>query len=155
MKRKTYDGERHFCSSVWITTTSKPKKILLVHHKKLGKWLQPGGHIERFENPIDAAIREIREEAGIDISFLSKQIKVIDQYGTFLPIPKFIMEQTIPVMKKEPQHYHLDLQYYLEIPEQKLLQNSAESHSIGWFTKDEALRLPIHEDTRVVINKLM
>jgi len=149
------EGEKHFCASVWITTTSAPQKILLVHHKKFGKWLQPGGHIEKFENPVDAAIREIKEETGVDISFLRKRVKIIDSDGAFLPVPKFIMEQTIPANEKQPQHYHLDIQYCLEIPEQKLFSNPAESHSIGWFTKDEALKLPIHEDTRVVIQKLM
>lgn len=155
VKRNILEREKHFCASVWITTTSMPQKMLLVHHKKLGRWLQPGGHIEQFENPVEAAIREVKEETGIDISFLAKQLEVIDSDGTFLPVPKFIMEQTIPANNSQPQHYHLDIQYHLEIPEQKLLLNPTESHSIGWFTKDEALKLPIHEDTRVVIQKLM
>ena len=73
MKQNVLEGEKHFCASVWITTTSKPQKILLVYHKKLGRWLQPGGHIEKLETPVEAAIREIKEETGIDVSFLRKQ----------------------------------------------------------------------------------
>lgn len=155
MNQKVLEGEKHFCASVWITTTSKPRKILLLHHKKLGRWLQPGGHIEKFENPVAAAIREVQEETGIDISFLTNEIKIIDGEGSFLPIPKFIMEQTIPAHADQPQHYHLDIQYHLEIPEKKALSDPKESHDIGWFNKEEALKLPIHEDTRVVIKKLM
>lgn len=153
--KKILEGEKHFCASVWIIADSSPKKVLLLHHKKLGKWLQPGGHIEKFENPVEAAIREVREETGIDISLLKDGVKQIDKDGTFLPVPEFIMEQTIPQHHSQPEHFHLDIQYVVKIPEQKIQNNTLESHDIGWFTKKEILKLPIHEDTRVVIEKLL
>jgi 8-oxo-dGTP pyrophosphatase MutT (NUDIX family) len=155
MNKKTIKGEKHFCSSVWITTNTSPKKILLVNHKKLGKWLQPGGHIEKFENPVQAAIREIKEETGLNIKLLEKSINIIDKEGAFLPLPTFIMEQTIPKNINQPKHFHIDLQYVVKLPQQKLLINKKESQSIGWFTKQEALKLSIHEDTRIVIRKIM
>ncbi|MDO8599939.1 MAG: NUDIX domain-containing protein [bacterium] len=154
MGRVTF-GEKHFCSSVWILTKREPKKILLLHHKKLGKWQQPGGHIEKFENPIETAIREAREEAGINISFLSHLIKLVDKEGSFLPVPEFLMEQAIPEYQDVPSHFHLDLQYVVEIDEQKLIQNASESHNIGWFSKKEALALALHADSRVVIGQLL
>lgn len=77
-KRTTFEGEKHFCGSVWVLSKGKPTKMLLVHHKKLGKWLQPGGHIEPTENPVETAVRELKEETGIDISFLLDEIDVID-----------------------------------------------------------------------------
>jgi len=52
-------------------------------------------------------------------------------------------------------HYHIDIQYVVKLPEQKLLINKKESRNIGWFTKQEALKLSIHEDTKVVIEELM
>ncbi len=155
MKLDVLEGEKHFTSSVWVLTNTSPKKMLLVHHKKLGRWLQPGGHIERFENPIETAIREVKEETGIDISFLSSGIELIDEEGAFLPTPTFLMEQTIASNNKQPKHFHLDVNYVVEVPEQKLIQNMAESHGIGWFTKEKALLLPIHEDTRIIIHKLL
>ena len=155
MSKGTIKGEKHFCSSAWIITSTTPKKILLIHHKKLGKWLQPGGHIEKFENPVQTAIREIQEETGLGIESLRKGIKVIDKEGTFLPLPTFIMEQTIPKAGNQPMHYHIDIQYVVKLPEQKLLINKKESRNIGWFTKQEALKLSIHKDTRVVIHKIM
>ena len=39
-------------------------KVLLVHHRKLGKWLPLGGHVELDEEPEQAALREAREESG-------------------------------------------------------------------------------------------
>jgi 8-oxo-dGTP diphosphatase len=155
MNDQVLEGEKHFTASVWILNKGKPKKMLLVHHKKLGKWLQPGGHIERFENPVQAAIREIKEETGIDIGFLKDQVQIIDKDGGFLPIPKFFLEETIPANENRPMHYHLDINYVVEIKEQEIKHREDESHGIGWFTKEEILKLPIHEDTKVIVNKLM
>lgn len=152
---KVQKGEKHFTASCWITSTGKPKKILLIHHKKLKRWMQPGGHIEKFENPVDAAKREVKEETGLDISFLADGIKVVDPEGTFLPTPDFIMEQAIPAYGEQPLHYHLDINYVVSVPEQEIKRAIKESHAIGWFTKNEALKLNIHEDTKMIIKKLL
>jgi 8-oxo-dGTP pyrophosphatase MutT (NUDIX family) len=153
--KNVVEGEKHFTSSVWILSKTSPKKILLIHHKKLGKWVQPGGHIESFENPVEAAIREVKEETGLDIKFLRNEIEVIDEEVTFLPIPKFLMEQTIPAKNDQPRHFHIDINYVAEIPEQSVRHRMEEAHGIGWFLKEEALQLPILEDTKVIIHKLM
>lgn len=152
---KVREGEKHFTASVWITTNKKPRKLLLIHHKKLGRWMQPGGHIEKFENPVGTAIREVKEETGLDISFLSDGTQIIDSEGTFLVTPDFIMEQTIPTHGDQPLHYHLDINYVVSVPEQQIKHSIKESHSIGWFTKVEALKLNIHEDTKIIIKKLL
>lgn len=149
------EGEKHFTSSVWIVSDTTPKKMLLIHHKKLGKWIQPGGHIEPFENPIETAIREVHEETGIDITSLRDKIHVVDTDGTFLPVPTYFMEQKIPPHKEEPMHYHLDFMYVLTVSEQALVSENHKSRGIGWFGKKDALALSIHEDTRIVINDLL
>ena len=154
MRQGVTKGEKHFTASAWILTDSKPQKILLLYHKKLGKWVQPGGHIEQFENPIQTVIREVKEETGIDISFLFEQMDVIDNDGTFLPSPAFLTEFRIPEYNNDPEHFHLDIQYVIKVPQQSLTFRKKESHGIGWFTKDEALSLPIHGDTHVIIEKL-
>jgi 8-oxo-dGTP pyrophosphatase MutT (NUDIX family) len=154
MKRLA-NKEKHFCASVWVLTKHAPKKVLLVFHQKLDKWQQPGGHIEKFENPIEAAIRELREETGVDIDFLLTSIKVLDRACKLLPLPDFIVEQKIPKYKNCPSHFHLDMQFIVVIQETKLKFNKKESKNIGWFTKKEALELPLHKDNKEIIKKIM
>lgn len=148
-------GEKHFTASVWIVTKNTPKKVLLVHHKKYNKWIQPGGHIEQFENPLECAIREVKEETGLDIGFLADQIQIIEDGDKFLPAPDFFMQQSIPAYQDQPQHFHLDINYVVEIEEQDLKHSESELHGIGWFSKDEALKLPIHENTKIILQKLL
>ncbi|HUQ85268.1 MAG TPA: NUDIX hydrolase [Candidatus Limnocylindrales bacterium] len=152
---KTAKGEKHFTASAWILSKSIPKKIILVHHKKHNKWLQPGGHIEKFENPVEAVIREVKEETGLDINFLRNKIDVLSNADKFLPIPDFLQEQNIPSHGDEPQHFHLDINYVVEVEEQELKQNKSELNDIGWFTKKEALKLSIHENTRIILSKIL
>lgn len=148
-------GEKHSTASVWIVTNSVPKKVLLVHHKKYNKWIQPGGHIEKFENPVECAIREVKEETGLDIGYLIDKLQISKDGDIFLPVPDFFMEQSIPAYHDQPQHFHLDINYVVEVDEQGLTHNVSESHGIGWFTKDEALNLPIHENTKIILQKLL
>lgn len=152
---KVLKGEKHFTASVWVVTKSKPKKVLLIHHKKLDRWLQLGGHIEQFENPIETAIRETQEESGVDISFLAQKIVAADKETKFLPVPDFMVEQFIPQYQETSEHFHLDMQYVVEVEEQELKKSDSESHEIGWFSIEEALKLRIHEDTRIILQKIL
>ncbi|HVF69901.1 MAG TPA: NUDIX domain-containing protein [Xanthomonadales bacterium] len=153
---KVLPGEKQFTASVWVLTKTKPKKVLLVHHKKYDKWIQPGGHIEHFENPIECAVREIKEETGLDISFINSYMEqTVDGVTSFLKTPDFFLEQRIPAHGEQPEHFHLDHQYIVKVDEQMLKHNISESHGIGWFSKKEALALPIHEDTKIILQKLL
>jgi len=48
-------------------------KVLLIHHRKLNKWLPLGGHIELDEDPEQAALREAKEESGLDVELLGER----------------------------------------------------------------------------------
>ena len=58
--------DRQICASCFVVDFST-KELLMIYNKKLGKWLQPGGHIEGEEAPLQTAIREVKEETGIEI----------------------------------------------------------------------------------------
>lgn len=155
MKQLTQPGEKHFCASVLILSKEDPKKIVLVHHKKTGMWMQPGGHMEQFENPVETAIREVKEETGLDIGFLIERVQFIDKFASSLPVPEFFLEETIPAHGDEPEHFHLDLFYQVEISLQDLTVQAEESHDTGWFSLDEALKLPMYENTKLLLQEVL
>ena len=128
--RKNFIG--HFTASAFVIA-KKSKKILMLHHKVLRKYLQPGGHIEKTDiNPLQAAKRELSEETGIDSETLFyKCIEPLDEL-----IPFNISVHKIPEnkSKNEKSHYHYDLQYLFftedEIP---VTINELESSSFEWI----------------------
>lgn len=58
--------ESHF-GAYFLPFNSKTKKVFLIHHKKSGLWLSPGGHMEKDELPQETLIREVKEELGLKI----------------------------------------------------------------------------------------
>ncbi|MCX6799315.1 MAG: NUDIX domain-containing protein [Candidatus Diapherotrites archaeon] len=67
---------------------------LLIKHKKLGKWLPPGGHMEKNETPDDALQRELMEELGIKIRILNRHD---------LPIKgRAVLQLALPIRKEFP-----------------------------------------------------
>ena len=104
---------------------SRPS-VLLTKHKKLGKWLQLGGHIAENENPDQAAYRECSEESGLAKS----QIRPLVYCGKPIPIDADIHQ--IPGHKAEPPHFHYDLRYVFFTSGAKLIQASDESAALAW-----------------------
>src|SRR5260221_14383362 len=82
------------------------KKILLIHHRKLDKWLPLGGHIELDEDPEQAALREAKEESGLDVELLGERPPTTSPGTRALTAPRFLDIQRI----KET-HEHIGLIY--------------------------------------------
>lgn len=147
-ENKIIKGEKHYTATVFIVSQELPRKFLLVHHRKFNKWLPPGGHIETMENPVEAVVREVREESAIKITPFLKTVQPIDPRAKTLPLPTFILEEKIAAYGEQPQHYHLDLVYVIEVPLQKVKHRAEESHEIGWFTAGESKKLPVFANVR-------
>lgn len=102
--RKTVPGHVT-CGAVVIGPDGK---LLVVHHRNLGKWLFPGGHLEDRDSTLrDAALRELKEETGITI-------KSLHLFGNWLDeMPVHIDSHGIPshLEKKEPGHIHFDFRF--------------------------------------------
>lgn len=65
-------------------------KILLIHHRKLNKWLPLGGHIELDEDPEQAALREAKEESGLDVELLGERPPTTEPGTRALIAPRFL-----------------------------------------------------------------
>jgi ADP-ribose pyrophosphatase YjhB (NUDIX family) len=94
-------------------------RVLLHRHKRLGIWLQPGGHLEAGEQPWDAAVRETREETGVEASHLDERPCLVH----------------VDVHEGPRGHVHLDLRYLLRADGRAPFAPApGESRAVDWFT---------------------
>ena len=93
------DLTRDFTATTFVVESDR---TLLLLHRKLGKWFPPGGHIDPHELPDVAALREVREETGLEVELLARA----QALGTvvMLPQPYCILLEDIA-----PGHQHIDL----------------------------------------------
>lgn len=116
----------------WAATTFvvHAGRTLLLLHRKLGKWLPPGGHIDPHELPDVAALREVEEETGLRVALLDAG----EPLGPVrrLAQPLCILQETIT-----PSHEHIDLIYVARVLDGQLQYSSQESHQARWYDVDE------------------
>ena len=112
-------------------------KILLMNHKKLGTWIQPGGHIELDEDPEMTLWKEIEEETGLTKDHLTlyqplDRMPFFDETGEHkrLPLP---FDFNVHPYGKGASHKHLDLCYLVYSDTDKVKQNPDESEELRWF----------------------
>lgn len=108
------------------------EKTLLHLHKKMDKWLPVGGHIEKDELPEIAALREVKEESGLEVILndSGKQIDMVD--AKQLIRPAHILLEDI----KEG-HQHIDNVYYAKANSFDVKPEDGEATDLKWFTADE------------------
>lgn|GEM_PF-86207 len=104
----------HVTASAILVTPDR-RRVLLHRHKRLGLWLQPGGHIDAGEQPWEAARREAAEETGLEASLVSTDLLHVDVH----PGPRG--------------HTHLDLRYLVEAPHVAPTPPEGESPDAEWF----------------------
>lgn len=94
----------HFTASAFVLSPEQDA-LLMVHHTKLGRWLQPGGHLESCDGSVeDAARREVLEETGLD-DLVLLQTGLLD-----------VDIHPIPARAEEPEHLHHDLRLLFVAP---------------------------------------
>ena len=117
--------QSHLTASCWILSPAKDA-VLLLHHRKLDRWLQAGGHIEAEDSSwLNAALREAQEETGIE-SFNLLQDSIFD-----------FDIHTIPARGHIPEHEHFDARFLLQANSSELVI-STESNALRWFSFSEA-----------------
>lgn len=114
----------HLTASAWITTPEHDA-VALVFHRKLQRWLQPGGHIEAADLSVqEAARREGKEELGLDhLQLKSPHLLDIDVHP-------------IPALKNELAHLHYDLRFWFSLPRQALKAQESEVEQVAWFSRE-------------------
>ncbi|MDF2461579.1 MAG: hypothetical protein K0S68_982 [Candidatus Saccharibacteria bacterium] len=146
---------KHAAAGVFIFTDSAPVKTLLIHHKKFDKWMYPGGHQEGDENPLETAIREAEEETGLDVSPYIGQVGPLTADASFIPIPRYLLEERIPKHHDEPEHFHIDSIYTVRIPESLLQHKQREGRPLGWYDITQLDGLPMLENVRTLLKQEM
>jgi len=145
--------DRHFTATAYVLHKDR---VLLHRHRKLAKWLPPGGHIEANETPPMAARREVKEETGLDIHFVEQEnVTVSVPNAESFERPFLCLLEHIPLFKGHRAHQHMDM-IYLAVPSNEKQLDSL-PHSFRWFTWEEAKNLQpdVFPDTLQVIELLL
>jgi len=131
--------EGHLTGSA-VVVSAAGDRVLLLHHRKLRRWLQPGGHAEIGERDGETvALREAREETGIEGLTLHPTA----------PRPLDVDVHPIPARGDEPAHRHLDLRYLVIAPgDASLRRLAAEARALRWFTWEELATLDLDPGLR-------
>jgi 8-oxo-dGTP pyrophosphatase MutT (NUDIX family) len=111
-------NDHHLTASSFVVSS---RGLILHRHKTLNIWVQPGGHVDVGEGPADAALRETREETGLDVIHLDAA-----------------RPYHVDVHPGPRGHTHYDLRYLLRAPPQDPSPAPGESPDVYWFDFDAA-----------------
>jgi 8-oxo-dGTP pyrophosphatase MutT (NUDIX family) len=144
--------QRHFTATAFVVDSRK--RALLLWHKRLNRWMPPGGHVDPDEIPEETARRECKEETGLDVTITGDP--TADQFGgnpeegRMLAKPLALLLENIPASPErgEPAHQHMDF-LYLATPvdeSQALSLAEEEGRELRWFTQEEIAALDEHTE---------
>lgn len=130
----------HITGSAWIVSPDRHRTLLL-HHGKLDKWLQPGGHADGDGDLAAVAWREAAEESGLTrLRYVSSEVFDLDRHW-------------IPPRRTDPGHFHYDLRFLLEADPDEPLTVSAESRELAWVELDRVAALNSEESLARMVRK--
>ena len=109
----------HFTGSAWLVSRDG-ERVLLTHHRKLGRWLQLGGHADGDRELARVALREAEEESGLADLRVEPAIFDLDRHW-------------IPARGDEPGHWHYDVRYVVRATGSECFTVSDESLALAWM----------------------
>lgn len=123
----------HITASAFVLSP-QGDSLLLIHHRKLSLWLQPGGHVDPEDSSVLAgALREVKEETGASATV---------EGGVF-----DVDVHPIPARKDEPAHRHFDVRYLVRARSRELSPQLEEVHQARWVPLGELAQ--VHADASV------
>jgi 8-oxo-dGTP pyrophosphatase MutT (NUDIX family) len=127
-------------------------KVLLIHHRGLDKWLPLGGHIELDEDPEAAALREAKEESGLEVELLGERAPTTSNGTRALLAPRFM-----DIHRITDTHQHIGMIYWARPRNGSLTLAAAEHHDIRWCSSQELeeLQPPMSEAVKWYCRKAL
>ncbi len=125
----------HLTGSAWLVSNDG-QRALMMHHRKLNRWLQPGGHADGNADLAQVALREAIEETGLTELHVQSDIYDLDLHR-------------IPARGNEPEHWHYDVRFVVRACGSELFIQNEESLALAWFNieklandgeRDESIR---------------
>jgi 8-oxo-dGTP pyrophosphatase MutT (NUDIX family) len=113
----------HFTGSAWLVSADG-ERALLLHHRKLDLWLQPGGHADGDGDLASVALREAEEETGLEGLRIEGGVFDLDRH-------------VIPARGAEPEHFHYDVRFVVRAGTHEDFTVSEESHALAWIPMRE------------------
>jgi 8-oxo-dGTP pyrophosphatase MutT (NUDIX family) len=117
--------------------------FLLVHHRRLDRWLQPGGHVETGDRSVfETACRETQEETGLAALETRFGRRILD-----------VDVHPIPARHGRPAHVHHDIRYLLTASAETVVPQEEEVRGAAWFTLEEALAAGVDDSLTRALTK--
>ncbi|WP_414636537.1 NUDIX hydrolase [Arenimonas sp.] len=113
----------HFTGSAWLVSADG-LRVLLMHHRKLDRWLQLGGHADGDGELARVALREAEEESGLTGLSVLPDVFDLDRHA-------------IPARGNEPEHWHYDVRFVVRASDNEAYVVNEESHDLAWRRIDE------------------
>ena len=107
-------------------------RVLVIHHRRLERWLPLGGHIELDEDPEVAALREAKEESGLDVVLVGERPPTTGPGTRALIAPRFL-----DIHRISATHEHIGMIYWARPVSGDLQRAEEEHHDIRWCTSAE------------------
>ncbi len=131
----------HLTASAWIVDKDYTS-TLLIHHRKLDKWIQCGGHADGETDLLAASLKEAREETGLS-SLVAETPSIFD-----------LDVHSIPKHDYVPEHLHYDVRYLLQADISEALQpNDREAIDLRWFALNEVAKINNNESITRMVQK--
>ena len=118
-----------FTVAVFVVEKSR---VLLIHHRQLNKWLPLGGHVELDEDPEQAALREVKEESGLEVELLGERPPTTGDGTRALIAPRFL-----DIHRINDSHEHIGMIYWARPKSGELTLAETEHHDIRWCSEGD------------------
>jgi 8-oxo-dGTP diphosphatase len=145
-------SRNHYVATAYVYDRNADR-FLLVRQEKSGKWVPPGGHLHRGEEPDKGAQRELLEETGVEgrIINLLETPKVGTRVTPQLPTPFCILYEKIPREVEGEEHMHIDFVYVVEINLSEPLNLCTGEVSLAkWVSSEHVEHMDTYENVKQV-----